>query len=281
MSIRDPIPCPACGHYHITTAGPACSTFGQAHPPEVGSFAAPPAAEAPDIGKRVSDLLAKAGWTQAHLSRLSGVSQGFLSQIINENRTATLDKYRAIARAFSIDIGDLLTDRVAGPSTIHPGTRVRAMLDALGWTDAELARRSGLGKATISRVLGLEGWPEAGTLEAIAGALDVSQAALFGPVAEPPSPIKSTTFYAAMRTLAHVISVSEAEAWGRWAMLCDMELRSDCGLTQDEIIRQLGPRVARHESGGVAFSILVSLGFFKRSGAHPKSALYVLEVPRG
>ena len=57
--------------------------------------------------------------------------------------------------------------------------RVRALREERGWTPAELARRSGVTKTTLSRVEAALREPSAGTLESLAGGLGVRVDALF------------------------------------------------------------------------------------------------------
>jgi len=52
---------------------------------------------------------------------------------------------------------------------------LRRLLERRGWTQAELAQRSGETEATISRIMRAQQMPGAGILARIAVALDVSQ----------------------------------------------------------------------------------------------------------
>ncbi len=62
----------------------------------------------------------------------------------------------------------------------HPGRRIAAWRDASGWSAAELARRSGVDKASISRIEALETFGRDSTLAKLAVAFGRSYHELFG-----------------------------------------------------------------------------------------------------
>lgn len=62
---------------------------------------------------------------------------------------------------------------------VKVGTTVRTLRTAKGWSQAELARRSGIGQRTIVRIEGGED-TTIGTLDAIAKALKVKTVELLG-----------------------------------------------------------------------------------------------------
>lgn len=83
-------------------------------PERVGSQqaggASPEAADAitRHLGTRVKQLRAERGWSLEALANASGVSRSMLSQIEREQANPTLAVTLRIARAFGMDLGDLL-----------------------------------------------------------------------------------------------------------------------------------------------------------------------------
>jgi transcriptional regulator with XRE-family HTH domain len=82
----------------------------------------------------------------------------------------------------------------AGPPRPHPaqedlakvGARLRGLRKELGWKLEDVARRTGLSAAHLSRIEAGERQPSLTTLFAVAQAYDVSFSALFEPGPEPP-----------------------------------------------------------------------------------------------
>src|SRR5574341_41884 len=92
------------------------------------------------LGTRVKQLRAERGWSLDALANASGVSRSMLSQIEREQANPTLAVTLRIARAFGMDMGDLLqmpsaTSKVtvirAGDRTYHyrsePDCRIRTL----------------------------------------------------------------------------------------------------------------------------------------------------------
>ena len=67
------------------------------------------------------------------------------------------------------------------------GENVRRLLDARGWSQADLALAAGETQMMISRICRSQHMPFAGTLARIAEALDVSVDRLVGPAPEAPA----------------------------------------------------------------------------------------------
>ena len=87
--------------------------------PEVSKRTAPAAGPADAIthhlGGRVKELRAQSGWSLDALARASGVSRSMLSQIERQRANPTLVVALRIARAFGVELGELL--RLPGVSS--------------------------------------------------------------------------------------------------------------------------------------------------------------------
>lgn len=72
------------------------------------------------LGKVLSDLLERRGWTPAQLARVSGVTYSTVSSIINRNQKSTKDRETAVklAAAFGSE-GDVIFE-VTGYSKPYP-----------------------------------------------------------------------------------------------------------------------------------------------------------------
>lgn len=62
-------------------------------------------------GTRIRELRKRAKLTQGELGDAVGMSQEGISQAENDKRPTSLDQLRAIARALSCSVADLLTER--------------------------------------------------------------------------------------------------------------------------------------------------------------------------
>jgi transcriptional regulator with XRE-family HTH domain len=82
------------------------------HPADLRPSAPPSSEPGEDLtrhlGRRVRQLRAERGWSLEDLAQASGVSRSMLSEIEREQANPTLGVTLRIARAFGLDMGDLL-----------------------------------------------------------------------------------------------------------------------------------------------------------------------------
>lgn len=63
------------------------------------------------IGRNVARMRAERGWTQSELSRRSGVSQSFISDLEGGRRgKATTEVAASLAKAFGVTVDELLRE---------------------------------------------------------------------------------------------------------------------------------------------------------------------------
>lgn len=117
------------------------------------------------VGKRTRALRGLRGWTVRELAKRSGLSLRLLALIEADDANPTLSSLEDLARAFGVDVVDLLRWqgqarsvallglRGAGKSTVG-----RALGDAIGWPfvelDRDIERESGLSLAALFELHG-------------------------------------------------------------------------------------------------------------------------------
>jgi transcriptional regulator with XRE-family HTH domain len=60
------------------------------------------------LGRRLSELRAKRGWTQAYLAEVSGLGRSHISELENGRREAGLRALEMLAGSFKMTVAELL-----------------------------------------------------------------------------------------------------------------------------------------------------------------------------
>lgn len=151
------------------------------------------------IGQRISKIRIQKGMSMNRLAQLSGLSPSHITRIEHVYRKPNSETIRKIAKALNVSPEELYgmpitlpPEELYGmpktlPRTVEPETtqkqiskRIGDVLDNLGWSQSELARRTGLPTSTVSRVVSGKREADIVTLSKIATAFEVSVAYLTG-----------------------------------------------------------------------------------------------------
>lgn len=95
--------------------------------------------------KYIEDGLAARNWKQADLARKSGITTGYISQILSGIRSPGVDFCKAIAKAFNVSVDDVLVvagllETKAPPSDVRE--RVKRQLDQLTEEQLKVVERT-------------------------------------------------------------------------------------------------------------------------------------------